>query len=258
VIGLSINTFTVSVVSHGHGAQVNNLLSQLINWHTPELKRVVITLNAPALDTNFFNISVTSLPFETLIIKNKHPLGFGANHNQAFAHCNSELFFVLNPDLDLIASPFTGLLKAITSDRTGCAYPVQISDEGVRLDFERTLVSPTVIAQRHILRQRDQIQVSQPVHWINGAFMAFKSSVFRELGGFDERYFMYCEDVDICLRMQLAGYGLTLADATVVHHTHRQTLKNPRHLAWHIRSLLRLWNSTPYKEYKRKFIESKA
>ncbi len=87
--------------------------------------------------------------------------------------------------------------------------------------------------------------------------MAFKSTVFRELGGFDERYFMYCEDVDICLRMQLAGYSLARADATVIHHTQRQTLKNLKHLAWHIRSLLRLWNSAAYKEFKKKFINSR-
>lgn len=140
---------------------------------------------------------------------------------------------------------------------TGCAYPAQISASGMLLDFERTLVSPLSLVQRHLLRRRHRLLSQQPVHWVTGAFMAFKSTVFRELGGFDERYFMYCEDVDICLRMQLAGYSLARADATVIHHTQRQTLKNLKHLAWHIRSLLRLWNSAAYKEFKKKFINSR-
>ena len=80
--------------------------------------------------------------------------------------------------------------------------------------------------------------------------MAFNSAVFRSLGGFDERYYMYCEDVDICLRLQLAGFGLSPANATVVHHAQRQTTKSLRHLAWHVRSLLRLWNSPTYKAYQ--------
>jgi N-acetylglucosaminyl-diphospho-decaprenol L-rhamnosyltransferase len=96
------------------------------------------------------------------------------------------------------------------------------------------------------------------VDWISGAFMMFKSSAFRKLGGFDERYFMYCEDVDICLRLQLAGYKLVRADATVTHHTQRRTLKNLQHLVWHVRSLLRLWNSAPYKQYKQRFIDKEA
>jgi N-acetylglucosaminyl-diphospho-decaprenol L-rhamnosyltransferase len=245
-------------VSHGHGAQVKHLLRQLVKWHTPELKKVVLTLNVPALDVDFFQENTSYLPLDLFIIKNKRSFGFGANHNQAFRQCNSKYFFVLNPDLDLTTNPFPGLLTAIASDKTGCAYPVQISEDGVPLDFERTLVSPRAIVQRHLLPPHYQIQCSQSVHWISGAFMAFKSSVFRELGGFDERYFMYCEDVDICLRMQLAGYNLARADATVIHRTQRQTLKNPRHLAWHIRSLLRLWNSASYKEYKRKFIDVKT
>jgi N-acetylglucosaminyl-diphospho-decaprenol L-rhamnosyltransferase len=244
-------------VSHGHGAQVKHLLHQLVKWHTPELKKVVLTLNVPALDVEFFQENAPSLPFDLFIIKNKRALGFGANHNQAFAQCDGKYFFVLNPDLDLSVNPFPNLLTAIASDGAGCAYPSQISKNGLHLDFERTLVSPKAIVQRHVLRQRYHVQSGQPIHWVNGAFMAFKSSVFRELCGFDERYFMYCEDVDICLRMQLAGYKLARADATVIHHTQRQTLKNPQHLAWHIRSLLRLWNSAAYKEYKRKFIDKR-
>jgi hypothetical protein len=51
---------------------------------------------------------------------------------------------------------------------------------------------------------------------------------------------------------------LAKADATVIHHTQRRTLKNLQHLAWHVRSLLRLWNSEPYKQYKRRFIDNKA
>jgi N-acetylglucosaminyl-diphospho-decaprenol L-rhamnosyltransferase len=245
-------------VSHGHRVEVCNLLGQLIKWYIPELKRVVITLNAPLLDGHFFRENLSSLPFELLIIENKYPLGFGANHNKAFMRCDSKYFFVLNPDLDLIVSPFCKILDCVEGDNIGCAYPVQISKSGLRLDFERALVSPTRIIERHLFPQCHQKQTNLAIDWINGAFMAFKSSVFRDLNGFDERYFMYCEDVDICLRLRLAGYQLAKADATVIHHTQRRTLKNLQHLAWHVRSLLRLWNSAPYKQYKQRFIDNKA
>jgi N-acetylglucosaminyl-diphospho-decaprenol L-rhamnosyltransferase len=248
---------TVSVVSHGHSALVQGLVEQLaalVIKSTIDIN-LVITNNLPRSDSFSEQFRLNQYPFAITFLHNNTPLGFGANQNQAFKHCNSDFFCVINPDIELIYDPFTSLVNAFTDPMIGLTYPSQTDERGVLLDFERELVEPTSLAQRHLIRRRYHPDCNKPVHWVSGAFMMFKSSVFRELGGFDERYFMYCEDVDICLRMQLVGYILARADTKVIHHTQRQTLKNPRHLAWHIRSLLRLWNSTAYKEYKRKFVD---
>ncbi len=252
-----IGRVCASIVSHGHGLQVLDLLYQLNRWSSTSLKKLILTVNSPGIEDPAFNESaILKFSFEVTIIYNNHPLGFGANHNQAFVNCDTEFFCVLNPDLDLFCDPFQSLIIPIESKHIGCTYPIQTSTQGTLLDFERTLVDPWSIIQRHLFRRTRQLGSAETMHWVNGAFMMFRASVFRELSGFDERYFMYCEDVDICLRLQLAGYKLARADATVIHHTQRQTLKNLKHLAWHIRSLLRLWNSAAYKEYKRKFIDS--
>ena len=63
-----------------------------------------------------------------------------------------------------------------------------------------------------------------------------------ELGGFDERYFMYVEDVDICLRAWSKSKTVALdTDNHVIHEAQRLSRKNLRHQLWHIRSLLRFW-----------------
>jgi N-acetylglucosaminyl-diphospho-decaprenol L-rhamnosyltransferase len=248
---------TISVVSHGHRDFVLALIKQLATSPVNQLIKLIITVNSPTLD-NFDqpNLELNSLA-GIVFLKNDLPKGFGYNHNQAFQHCRTRFFCVVNPDIELIREPFTDLMDALTVSNTGLVYPLQINEQNITLDFERMLVSPMSIIKRHLLQQRYTLKDNKPVHWVSGSFLMFKSSVFKELGGFDERYFMYCEDVDICLRLQLAGYKLARADTTVIHHTQRQTLKNPKHLAWHIRSLLRLWNSAAYKEYKRKFIDSR-
>jgi N-acetylglucosaminyl-diphospho-decaprenol L-rhamnosyltransferase len=250
---------TVSVVSHGHSALVQRLVEQLAVLVIKSAIDInlVITNNLPRSNSLSGQFRLNQYPFAITFLLNDAPLGFGANHNQAFRHCSSDFFCVLNPDIELTNDAFTALVNTFTDSKTGLTYPVQIDGGNVSLDFERELVRPISVAQRHIIKGLYHSDLKKPVHWVSGAFMMFKSSVFRELSGFDERYFMYCEDVDICLRLQLAGYKLARADATVIHHTQRQTLKNPQHLAWHIRSLLRLWNSTAYKEYKRKFIDAR-
>ena len=244
---------TVSVVSHGHSGLVRSLIDSLVASGGPCVSRVVITSNVPSLD-DFPNVHAEGLRFDVKRTDNAQAHGFGANHNHAFEQCDTDFFCVINPDIEFTSDPFARLVETLSAGEVGLAYPWQVDEENALLDFERELVSPSAIAQRHLLGRRYQLQPHKPVHWVSGAFMVFKSSVFRELGGFDERYFMYCEDVDICLRMQLAGYRLARADAKVIHHTRRRTLKTPGHLAWHVSSLLRLWRSSSYSQYKSKFL----
>lgn len=237
-----------------HGAQLISLLSKLQTLYIPRLDHVILTVNVPEpallaeLNSRLWTLNLT-------IVQNAVPKGFGANHNAAFERCRSECFCVLNPDIEFTSDPFPPHVESLSDSMVGLAYPSQVDRSNALLDFERQLVSPLAIVQRHLFGQRYQPYLDRPVHWVSGAFMVFKSSVFRELGGFDERYFMYCEDVDICLRMQLAGYGLAHAAAKVIHNTRRSTLKSPRHLAWHVRSLLRLWRSSSYSQYKSKFVD---
>jgi GT2 family glycosyltransferase len=76
--------------------------------------------------------------------------------------------------------------------------------------------------------------------WIAGMFMLFRSELFREVGGFDERYFLYYEDVDLCFRLRQHGYEVILVpDARAVHFAQRQSHRNLRYLLWHVRSLVR-------------------
>ena len=251
---------TISVVSHGHKDLVAAFAKQLASVSTHIYIRLIITINSLTLE-DFDQATIDRNDhIEVLLLKNPTLLGFGANHNRAFQHCRSQFFCVVNPDIEILNDSFMNLVDEFVDSRIGLAYPSQVNGKGSLLDFERDLASPASIAKRHLLKKHRRFidYKPHPVQWVSGAFMMFKSSVFRELCGFDERYFMYCEDVDICLRLQLAGYQLAKADATVIHHTQRRTLKNLQHLAWHVRSLLRLWNSAAYKQYKGRFIDNKT
>jgi N-acetylglucosaminyl-diphospho-decaprenol L-rhamnosyltransferase len=253
---LKPRSISLSVVSHGHAELIRDLVQALATTSGEWISKVIVTSNSPSLDDFSCFEAAPALPFVLELIHNVQPLGFGANHNQAFRCCDSDYFCVINPDIEILKDPFAALLDALSQPGVSIAYPAQVNEANALLDFERELVGPSSIARRHVLGQRYRQQSNSPVHWVSGAFMVFNSSIFRALGGFDERYFMYCEDVDICLRAQLAGYGLARADATVTHHTRRSTLKSREHLAWHVRSLLRLWTSAAYRHYKRDFVNA--
>jgi N-acetylglucosaminyl-diphospho-decaprenol L-rhamnosyltransferase len=68
--------------------------------------------------------------------------------------------------------------------------------------------------------------------------------VFRELRGFDERYFLYYEDVDLCRRLRKRGYEVVLVpSASAVHDARRESHRNLRHLSWHLASIARFLRS---------------
>lgn len=250
---------SVSIVSHGHGPVVLALVDQLAALPAPRPVRVLVTLNVaePWLARQ---LSGQDWPFELVLIANAAPQGFGVNHNRAFARERqagepAAAFAVLNPDIVLRGNPFAGLLAALRQGGVGCVYPVQLDAQGVRQDHERRLPTPKRLGARTWARLagggRREVVPGVAPDWVNAAFLVLRCDAYDELSGFDENYRMYCEDVDLCLRLQLAGWRLVgVPNAVVEHMARRASHRNPRHLAWHARSLIRLWTSPTYAQFR--------
>lgn len=235
----SSKAVVVSVVSHGHGAMVATLLADLALHCAAQVQRVVLTLNTPEPAPQ---PPPQGWPFALEVRCNPYPQGFGQNHNAALADVQQGFVCVLNPDIRLRGNPFPALLAAAGQAGVGCAYPVQVDEQGQQQDSERALPTPQALWRRRV-----QGQAEQRLDWVNAAFWVLPAAVWRQLGGFDMRYFMYCEDVDFCLRLRLAQWQLRRVPEQVLHVGQRQSRRQWRHLLWHVRSLLRLWVSAPYR-----------
>ena len=226
---------TVSIVSHGHGQMVWGLAYKLSTLEN--VSKIIITLNIPEL-------SPDDVPACVEIIHNNIPLGFGANHNQAFQRCKTNYFGVLNPDIDLIEDPFPELLKTISNPSVGVVGPKVIGQNGMQEDSLRQFPTPMRLLQRYFSPNKvDNYVVSDDTifpEWIAGMFMLFKSVDYKGICGFDTRYFMYCEDADICTRLWLSGKLVAVnPNSTVIHEARRASRKSIQHFTWHIASLMR-------------------
>ena len=234
----------VSIVSHGHGRFVQLLLGDLAAYCSASVARVVLTQNLPEPEPV---PPPGGWPFELDLRRNAQPAGFGANHNRALQGAPQTWVCVLNPDVRLCSdagqNPFPALLRAAAQTDVGCAYPQQLDFEGRLQDSERALPTPLALVRRRLLGRAET-----RADWVNAACLLLPKPVWQQLGGFDERYFMYCEDVDLCLRVRLLGLSLKRADAQVVHTGTRASRSRLRHLLWHLASLRRLWCSQAYRE----------
>ncbi|MDX2165108.1 MAG: glycosyltransferase family 2 protein [Gammaproteobacteria bacterium] len=209
---------SISIVSHGQFALVKDLLADLEKYCTNSIE-VILTLNIPE------EIPAT-LPyhFPMKIIKNNHPKGFGANHNQAFRKTSGDYFCVLNPDIRLLDNPFPSLIKT----NPGVSAP-KIDDNA------REFLTPFRLIKR--VFKKTAMETTHP-DWVAGMFMVFPRTVYEAINGFDERYFLYCEDMDICWRLRKAGYAVHIEkNAAAIHAAQRDSHKKLKHLYWHLKSL---------------------
>jgi GT2 family glycosyltransferase len=247
---------TVSVVSHGHVEETSQLLERLAALKPAGPRRVIVTLNLPEPQARRAWRQVR-WPFDLALIDNDRPAGFGANHNRAFRLDHergpSELFAVLNPDLRWQGDPFTPMRALlVAAPRVGLVYPVQLDGDGRPQDHERLLPTPARLWARHRPGgSRRELSPGGAPEWVNAAFLLLRREAFASVGGFDDGYHMYCEDVDLCLRLQLAGWRLARAGGTVVEHpARRSSHRDARHLFWHLASLWRLWRSRTWQAWR--------
>ena len=235
---------TVSVVSHGHDAWLLGLVTQLASTGMGVIAHVVVTHNIPG---SLVPEPTTGWPFRVTQVTNTSPAGFGTNHNRAFALAHTPLFCVLNPDMSLPDSGLWPCLVAAAQEPgVGCVFPALANTDGSVQDSARALLTPWALFRRRVLRQPEA-----RMDWVSAAFWVVPSAVFARMGGFDERYFMYCEDADFCLRLQLGGWRLVGVPARAVHHAQRDSHRNWRHLMWHLQSLWRIWRSPITREYRK-------
>jgi len=206
--------------------------------------KLILTLNVPGEPFLYEKQPLHRL--RLTIARNASPLGFGANHNQAFEKCETPWFAILNPDLSLPSDVFTPLIQTASAENAALIAPCVVNTEGVTEDSVRWNLTPWSLFMRRLGVQGESCVGDHMFRWFAGMFYVVSSAAFRQIGGFDTRYFLYCEDYDLCARMHLANHKLRYEPGTrVIHDARRASWKSSRYLALHMNSLLRVWCSNP-------------
>lgn len=230
---------TVSVVSHGQSELVGKLLEDLARC--PSVSEIILTQNIPEREI----VCPTSLLSSVRVIRNDQPLGFAANHNQAFKLCGNPMFAVINPDIRFKGDPFPLLMDTIAESDAGITAPAVRDTHGALEDSVRRfpsfsgLVSKALGLSTGLICFDDGYEECCP-DWVAGMFMLFRRDAYADLAGFDEGFFLYYEDVDICVRAWRAGMKIVVCPSvSVVHDARRDSHRSMRHMRWHLTSMAR-------------------
>jgi GT2 family glycosyltransferase len=205
-------------------------------------------------------------PRSTLELLHGHGnVGYGRANNLVLARLDSDFHLVMNPDVELQEDALAAAIEALHADAAiGLVAPDVRGASGerqylckrypsvwvlflrgfapaaLRRGFARTL-------DRYEMRDVLGAQTYRPVQLASGCFMVVRTGLFRRLGGFDPRFFMYFEDYDLSLRVGREAQVAFVPAARIVHHGGDAARKGPRHVSWFLRSAWRFFATHGWK-----------
>lgn len=161
--------------------------------------------------------------------------GFAKGYNEALKKVEADYYVILNSDVEVQPGWLQPAIELLEMDKQNAACQPKLLSynnktvleyaggaggwlDGFGYPFARGRIFD-VCEEDH-----GQYDEQQQIFWVSGAAMIVRSSVFHEMNGFDEYFFAHQEEIDLCWRMQLAGYKLFSCPASVVYHVGGGTL----------------------------------
>lgn len=219
----------IVIINWNSTSQLQSCLNSFIQACKPEDVSIVVVDNSANVN------DIEEFPFVRLLNPEKN-LGFGRGCNLGAAQGKAPFILFLNPDIYFFSDTLTKLLAFLKLDK----MPDSVGILGVQLVNSDGSVQKNVarfpefkdlfprmlgldrlfprLFKSHYVRDMDYTR-TQFVDQVPGAFFLIKRPVFEQMGGFDERFFMYYEDVDLSYRAQIAGWDTLYLPAIKVTHS---------------------------------------
>lgn len=171
------------------------------------------------------------------LIRSFDNVGFGKGHNRVLPLLNSDVHFVINPDVVVNEPVFSELAESLsTHEDAVMATPMILNPDGseqklpkLRPTLRYLLVSKLPLFHHYrdaYTRSSETFTHAEPIDFCTGCFFAIKTEAFKELKGFADEYFMYFEDADLTRRAQKLGTVYFIPNVHVIHHWQRANMKS--------------------------------
>lgn len=206
---------------------------------------------------NFDNLQPDRLPPEVITVSRPDNPGFGGGANAGVAALPDtavySAYVVLNNDTEIDPGFLDACFEALRRDRVGCAGgPIRAGHDPCDLWYAGgglRMMSGTVWQNRTATAAR----TAREVGFIPGTAMAVRPDAWHQVGGFDETYFLYNEDIDLCLRLRRCGWKLWFEPGiSCVHHLGETTgsdIRSPLYLEHISRTRFRPFRPAGYRLY---------
>lgn len=229
----------VSIVSYNTSSLLKKLLENLYSQKNIKPEIWVVDNNS---EDNSVEMIKKNFP-KVNLIESKENLGFSKGHNLALKKIKEPLILILNPDTKLEASslykmvdfmksnPEVGISSSKIRDAKG-----NLTSNGGDLPFGIALLSWLfnfdIAGVPSFHRHDDDFYAQDSVGWVSGAFMMVRKETLEKVEYFNEDYFMYFEDVELCYKAKKSGFRVAINTNTETIHLSGASSKNPRYIQW--------------------------
>lgn len=254
---LKKESISVSIISHNNWAEIEKLLNRIIKIEL--IKEILITINAPEvinLDNSFRN--------KVLLHRNDKELSYSENQNNAFNRADNKYFLMINPDIIFEQSDLEKFIfqsMKILNKQNTLISPILFNDKGQVTNPPRKFITITMLPRllvKKFLSLEDpfsQIRNLSREYWISGGIYFLKSETFKSIGGFDEIYRLYCEDMDFCYKCHLNNIGiiqLETGKTNFLHDGRKQSAKKIQFFVWHVHSIIKWFYMQIFNPFRKK------
>lgn len=213
-------------------------------------KELVIIDNSPHNDLEAFCKNYTAVKY---IFTNKN-LGFGRGHNLGFSNLSnkSDIHIIVNPDTYFNAPSIREFLYWFHSEKNiSLVIPKILNPDNTIQNVVRNIPTPLNLIRRKLKLFNDELIVKNnsitDIPFAHGCFLVFKSDVYQKLNGFDEKFFMYMEDIDIFIRSKKYGRTVINTNYEIYHEYRKGSSKKLKLFYWHLLSAAKFF----WKHYKK-------
>lgn len=248
---------SITIVAFNDEEDVRNAVRSILAHTGDRISKIIYIV-----DNSTERNKLSSLAEEYGEVVYKRPgenLGFGGGHNYVLGDLDSRYHAIVNPDILLTEDSFSVLLAFLEKRGAGMAVPRLVDEKGklqavyrrelTVMDMViRMLFSSHFLGRQHYHTMQD-MDYGKPfqVPFAQGSFLVIRTDLFRELGGFDRRYFMYMEDADLCRQVNDVSSLWYCPDTAVIHKWERGSHKDVHLLKIHIASMLRYFRKWGWK-----------
>lgn len=203
-----------------------------VKENTPEWVSLVVADNGSADDSVAY---LKKFHADVKILELKENLGFAGGYNAALRQLNATYYVLLNSDIEVTPGWLEPVIKLMETDHRIAACQPKILSYHDKSYFEYAGASGGFLDKYgypfcrgrmfdSVEEDHGQYDDAREVFWATGACMFVRADAFKAVDGFDERFFAHMEEIDMCWRLQYAGYVMMACPESVVFHVGGGTL----------------------------------
>lgn len=242
-----MDDISIAIVAYNNEEDVKAAVESIERHTGSEIRKTIYIIDNSSEDNGLRKLQETYQ--DVHYKKTGRNLGFGGGHNYIIPELDSKLHAIVNPDIILDNDAFTALIDFMQDEAVGMCVPRLLDEQGnLQPVYRREVTVGDLFIRmftKHLFLRRQAYHTMQDmdygkpfaVPFAQGSFLVIRTELFRSLGGFDERYFLYMEDADLCKRVNEVSVLKYCPWAAVVHKWERGSHKNKALFRLHVKSM---------------------